>query len=248
MTSLEYSKSGACHVLESRQKPFDPPNPSRCDGAVAKQSGGRYDRRYCSSARKSDHNPNENNVVTAMDITHDPVHGVDAGAIAEMLRLSKDPRIKYVISNRRIFSSLQSPWQWRHTTGANAHTKHVHVSVLAIPALCDDTKPWTIDKVARIETPPVVAGGSSRCIDITATVFGGRGDPNNSAYDNHFITDEEFGAALPDRITVKPRPKVRVTHSQTRRSVICDIVDVGPWNIRRSLLGTWRTTAGGTRN
>ena len=62
-------------------------------------------------------------------------------------------------------------------------------------------------------------------------VFGGRADPNNSAYDNHFITDEEFGVALPDRVTANPRPKVRVTHSQTRRSVICDIVDVGPWNI-----------------
>jgi hypothetical protein len=38
-------------------------------------------------------------------------------------------------------------------------------------------------------------------------VFGGRGDPNNSAYDNHFITDEEFGVALPDRIAIKPRPR-----------------------------------------
>ena len=75
------------------------------------------------SARKSDHNPNANNVVTAMDITHDPAHGVDAGALAEMLRLSKDPRIKYVISNRRIFSSQQTPWQWREYTGANAHTQ-----------------------------------------------------------------------------------------------------------------------------
>ena len=183
------------------------------------------------SARKSDHNPNANNVVTAMDITHDPAHGVDAGALAEMLRLSKDQRIKYVISNRRIFSSQQTPWQWREYTGANAHTKHVHVSVNADPALYDDTKPWTIDNVARIEIPPVVSGATARCMDITATVFGGRADPNNSAYDNHFITDEEFGVALPDRVTGNPRPKVLVTHSQTRRSVICDIVDVGPWNI-----------------
>jgi hypothetical protein len=183
------------------------------------------------SARKSDHNPNANNVVTAMDITHDPASGVDAGALAEMLRLSKDPRIKYIISNRRICSSLQSPWQWREYTGSNAHTKHVHVSVSADPALYDDTKPWTIDNVARIQTPPVVSGALTRCVDITATVFGGRGDPNNSAYDNHFITDDEFGVALPDRITASPRPKVRVTHSQTRRSVVCDIVDVGPWNI-----------------
>ena len=45
-------------------------------------------------ARPSDHNPNKDGVVTAMDITHDPRHGVDAGELAEILRLSKDPRIK----------------------------------------------------------------------------------------------------------------------------------------------------------
>jgi hypothetical protein len=181
-------------------------------------------------SRKSDHNPNSDNVVTAMDITHDPANGVDAAALAEMLRLSQDPRIKYIISNRRICSSLQSPWQWREYTGANAHTKHVHISVAPDKALYDDTKPWAIDKVARIVTPPVVNGAGMRCVNVTATVFGGRGDPNNSAYDNHFITDEEFGVALPDRIATNPRPKVRVTHSQTGRSVVCDIVDVGPWN------------------
>src|SRR5882672_5911554 len=73
--------------------------------------------------RKSDHNPDADGVVTAMDITHDPAHGVDAGVIAEMLRVSQDPRIKYVISNRRIFSSKMVPWQWRPYDGANAHTK-----------------------------------------------------------------------------------------------------------------------------
>jgi hypothetical protein len=42
-----------------------------------------------------------------MDITHDPAHGVDAPALGEMLRLSEDPRIKYVVSNARIFSSTR---------------------------------------------------------------------------------------------------------------------------------------------
>ncbi|PNB05314.1 hypothetical protein C1X98_30785, partial [Pseudomonas sp. FW306-2-11BA] len=63
--------------------------------------------------RKSDHNPDANGVVTAIDISHDPAHGVDAGDLAETLRQSQDKRIKYIISNRRIASSLVSPWQWR---------------------------------------------------------------------------------------------------------------------------------------
>lgn len=97
------------------------------------------------AARTSDHNPNAAGVVTALDITHDPAHGVDAGKIAETLRQHRDPRIKYVISNARIFSSKSSPWQWRPYTGVNAHTKHVHISVDADPALYDSTAAWALD-------------------------------------------------------------------------------------------------------
>jgi hypothetical protein len=177
--------------------------------------------------RKSDHNPNDDGVVTAMDITHDPAHGVDAGVLAEILRDSEDPRIKYVISNARIFSSLTSPWQWRPYSGANAHTKHVHVSVVGDRKLYDDDSPWLVDYIARVSEHP----SSKRCANITATVFGGQADPNRSAYDNHFITDTEFGVALPNRFTGM-RPKVRVTNSRNGKSIVCDIVDVGPWNTR----------------
>ena len=58
--------------------------------------------------------------------------------MAEMLRLSQDPRIKYLISNKRIASSKVQPWVWRPYTGANAHTKHFHVSVMADPKLYDE--------------------------------------------------------------------------------------------------------------
>jgi lysozyme family protein len=102
------------------------------------------------AARASDHNPNATGVVTALDITHDPAHGVDAGKIAETLRQHKDPRIKYVISNSRIFSSKVSPWQWRPYTGANAHTKHVHVSVDADPALYDSAATWALNVGAPV--------------------------------------------------------------------------------------------------
>jgi uncharacterized protein (TIGR02594 family) len=62
---------------------------------------------------------------------------------------------------------------------------------------------------------------------ITATVFGGVADRETSAYDGHVINDSELGVALPARFT-GPRPDVRVFNAG--RSVVCKIVDVGPWN------------------
>lgn len=94
------------------------------------------------AARASDHNPNKEGVVCALDITHDPIHGLDASKLAEEIRLSGDPRVNYVISNGRIANSGKA---WRTYTGANAHTKHCHISVHQKAALYDDAKPWKID-------------------------------------------------------------------------------------------------------
>jgi hypothetical protein len=180
-------------------------------------------------ARNSDHNPDADGVVTAMDISNDAAHGADAGAIAEMLRLAQDRRIKYVISNRRIFSSLVSPWQWRSYNGPNAHTQHVHVSVIDQAALYDDVTEWQLDKMAKTAALPDPSRAEG-CTDIVATVFGGHDDPNTSAYDGHLIDDHELGVALPSRFPDGPRPKVRVTNMANTKSTACTIVDVGPWN------------------
>lgn len=99
-------------------------------------------------ARTSDHNPwvkdGSVGIVTALDITHDPAHGVDTYAIAETLRRNRDRRIKYVISNRRIFSSQLHAWEWQPYSGADPHDHHVHISVLPNKALYDDRSPWTL--------------------------------------------------------------------------------------------------------
>lgn len=104
------------------------------------------------ATRNSDHNPwlviGGKGVVTARDFTHDPDCGFDAHAFAERLRLSRDPRIKYVISDRRLFSSTLRPWEWRPYNGTNPHDKHTHVSVVA-DRRCDDTRPWV-----GVEPPP----------------------------------------------------------------------------------------------
>jgi len=70
-------------------------------------------------ARKSDHNTGD-----AVDITVDPNHGVNGDDIAA--RALRDPNVKYVIWNHRIYNTARPGWRDYH--GANPHTKHVHVS------------------------------------------------------------------------------------------------------------------------
>ncbi len=107
------------------------------------------------ASRSSDHNPwVDDGVVTARDFTHDPDHGFDSYVFAEHLRQTKDPRIKYVISNRRIFSSEVNPWVWRAYNGQNPHDMHVHVSVMPDKKLYDSVKEWDIgDGVVPADQP-----------------------------------------------------------------------------------------------
>ncbi len=94
-------------------------------------------------AEHSEHNPDQNGVVRAMDISNDPAHGVVSDKIAHALIDSRDPRILYVISNRRICSSVVQPWVWRVYSGSNAHDHHFHISVVEDPKRYDDTSPWS---------------------------------------------------------------------------------------------------------
>ncbi|HEX6903316.1 MAG TPA: DNA/RNA non-specific endonuclease [Thermoanaerobaculia bacterium] len=104
------------------------------------------------ATRNSDHNPwvrdGAMGVVTAMDITHDPANGCDAGALAEAIRASRDARVKYIIWNRRIASSSViggvAAWTWRPYTGSNPHSKHVHISVRPEKAAFDSEASWAV--------------------------------------------------------------------------------------------------------
>ena len=104
------------------------------------------------ATRDSDHNPwvkdGAMGVVTARDFTCDPNDGADTESLAEKLRQSRDPRIKYVIYNRRMFSSYASngvpAWTWRPYSGKNPHVHHFHISVLPAKERYDDEAPWGI--------------------------------------------------------------------------------------------------------
>lgn len=93
--------------------------------------------------RKSDHNPEADGTVDALDITHDPAGGCDCGRIAAAIRASRDPRVDYIIFNRQICSSSVEPWKWRPYNGSNPHTTHMHISVL--DGRQDDISPWSIE-------------------------------------------------------------------------------------------------------
>ena len=101
------------------------------------------------AATISDHNPDLAGVVRALDITHDPAHGMDAHALADAIVASRDPRIKYVISRGRMARSYPKPgiptWSWAPYTGPDPHTGHAHVSVVD-DHRADSVAPWRITK------------------------------------------------------------------------------------------------------
>lgn len=107
------------------------------------------DPAHAATGSASDHNPwvtdsNGVGVVTAIDITHDPENGVDIGKIAEILRLNRDPRIKYVIAQGKAFEPARFGWGWQKYEGDNPHDKHLHLSVNIDNY--DDTRPWVLEE------------------------------------------------------------------------------------------------------
>lgn len=117
------------------------------------------------ASRHSDHNPNKDGVVCGMDITNDPAHGLPSEALAEALRLAKDDRISYIISNRKICSGsgqTHPAWVWRPYTGTNPHNHHVHISVKGDAAYYDDARKWAFAIDANVQPVPATKPAPSR--------------------------------------------------------------------------------------
>ena len=83
------------------------------------------------SARKSDHNPDANGIVRALDIDKDlRAHKEEAHSLVEKIRQCAkrgDKRIKYIIFDGRISSPILN-WKWRTYKGVNPHRHHFHIS------------------------------------------------------------------------------------------------------------------------
>lgn len=118
------------------------PRPTASDGTVA---GKRHDQ----NSPTSDHTPKPATglgTVRAIDMSVTAEQGT---AISERLRQSADVRLRYVIHNRRMFSSYSKngvpAFTWREYSGANGHLTHIHASVW--PMADDSGGPWGIADV-----------------------------------------------------------------------------------------------------
>jgi hypothetical protein len=81
--------------------------------------------------RKSDHNPDANGWVRAIDIDADlNKSNGESWRLAETIKakaVNGDNRISYIIHQGRICSSRLN-WKWRVYKGSNPHVTHLHVS------------------------------------------------------------------------------------------------------------------------
>ena len=85
-------------------------------------------------ARPSDHNPDANGWVRAIDLDRDLSGRAKPDLmpdLADQLRLlcksKREKRIAYLIFDGRIASSKKS-WAWRTYEGSNKHNHHMHIS------------------------------------------------------------------------------------------------------------------------
>lgn len=116
-------------------------------------------------ATTSDHNPEPDGTVDAMDVPHQPEIGLDSYKLADDLLASHDYRIKYIISNSRIGGDVAygernnvPPWTWHPYHGSNPHDRHMHISVNDLGQ--DDPAPW---KFSAVHPPQEVFGASGKC-------------------------------------------------------------------------------------
>lgn len=182
----------------------------------------------------SDHEADSRGIVHAVDFTHDPAHGFNSYDFADFLIAKRDPRIKYVISNRRIAGDPgyaerngRRAWTWYKYNGANPHTEHVHVSCNR--ASEDDARPWDMPGAVVDPSPPgeFFAEGSGR--GSWFSQFDGQykwRDPGDKPNSNALgVPDSQQGFAMYDRATLGTWRDVRAPNGVVLR---LQQTDIGP--------------------
>ena len=107
---------------------------------------------HMKASPNSDHNTG-----LAVDLTHDPKHGIDCLDIFE--KLKEDARVEYLIFKGKIWSKERAAEGDREYTGSNKHNKHLHISIN--DGAGNDTSPWfwwlnqpkVINQVKAVLTP-----------------------------------------------------------------------------------------------
>jgi hypothetical protein len=92
------------------------------------------DTRHQARASASDHNPDANGIVRAIDIDRDLSGKAKPDLmpdLADQIRLfakrDKSKRISYIIFAGKI-ASPRMGWRWRKYSGINPHNSHLHIS------------------------------------------------------------------------------------------------------------------------
>ena len=80
----------------------------------------------------------DHNTGYAVDLTHDPVNGIDCKVIFE--KLKEDKRVKYLIFQGLIWAKDKAKLGNRKYTGSNQHPHHLHISIN--DGMGADTSPW----------------------------------------------------------------------------------------------------------
>lgn len=91
-----------------------------------------------SAAHQLQNPDSDHNTGLAVDLTHDPKHGVDCADIFQ--KLKEDKRVKYLIFKGKIWSAERASEGDRVYTGSNKHNKHLHISIK--DGMGKDTSPW----------------------------------------------------------------------------------------------------------
>lgn len=80
----------------------------------------------------------DHNTGFAVDLSHDPKHGIDCADIFQ--KLKEDKRVKYLIFKGKIWSKERANEGDREYTGSNQHNSHLHISIN--DGMGKDTSPW----------------------------------------------------------------------------------------------------------
>lgn len=129
---MSWRLAGSLDTLRSQINAMAPNRNKASDGTIGDSAH---------AAVQSDHNPDANGVVKAMDVTHDPANGADMQAISDQIIASNDPRMWYIIFNRRIWEAGVG---WVPYYGSNPHDKHAHFNTVHTQSLYDNTSQWQI--------------------------------------------------------------------------------------------------------
>ena len=91
-----------------------------------------------SAAHQKQNSTSDHNTGYAVDLTHDPLAGIDCKKIFQFLK--GDKRVKYLIFQGKIWSKDRKDEGDRDYDGVNKHPHHIHISIN--DKYGNDTSPW----------------------------------------------------------------------------------------------------------